>query len=260
LPYVANPEFDNCLDRGQRSNDDVNTRTNITGNVGNYTLPAGTPNDTSTAGVNVVGVTTGNLNAPLASNSTFTGSHDTINLEAHSEWIGGFNANIPGSSVAITGKGAWDNTSSIGSATIGVPEVSGTGVFLVGANRYGGSITFLKGTKVDAGQSVEIQGSSYMGEAHGDVEVKSPSLFHAAVQLGYGQLELDGLKGTSYSLKNDLLTIFNGNKVVDTLSVTPMTNGGPVAPIVVSQTSGGISIHADGSAYTGGGHVLPLHG
>lgn len=228
-------------------------RTTITGNVGNYTLPAGPPNDTSTAGVNIVGVTIGNLIAPL-------NSHDTINLEAHSEWIGGYSANTPSSAVTITGKGLWENnTTSSGNATIGVRKVSGNGVLLVGASRYGGTMTFLKGTTVGAGQTVEIAGTNYRG-AHGDVEIHSPSLFHAAVQLGFGQLELDGLKGTSYSLKNDLLTIFNGHKVVDTLrfETSAVAGSAPPTALVVSQNAGGITIHADGNSYTGGGHALPL--
>jgi hypothetical protein len=120
-------------------------------------------------------------------------------------------------------------------------------------------MSFLHGTSVSSGVSLIIQ-SGVQGDP-GNVEIESPSLFHADVTLSYGQLELEVLHGTSYSLANDMLSIFNG-KVVETLHLTPLSStvhGGTPEAILVSQTSGGISIHADGSDYTGGGHLLPLH-
>ena len=48
--------------------------------------------------------------------------------------------------------------------------------------------------------------------------------------LGFGEIILEGLKATSYSFKNDLLSIFHGNTVIDTLKLAVQTVGG-FAPV-----------------------------
>jgi hypothetical protein len=224
---------------------------NITGNAGTLSLLG---NNT----VNVSGLTEANIGSPTI------GSTTTINLEPGSELVGSIRD--AAGTLNLTGQGMWDNTatkaapSTIDSGTIGVPVV-GTGE-IADASYFAdrGKLTFLHGVTVGSGQTLLDEGTQFLGTFAGDVEVQSPLLFHAAVQLGFGQLELDGLNGTSASLHNDLLSIFNGMTPVDTLRLTLGGNVGPVDPLVVSQTAGGITIHADGSAYTGGGQTLPLHG
>lgn len=227
---------------------------NITGNVGDLTLPGGptwTPAVSDTT--NVFGVTAGTLEVHAR-------THDAVNLERGSMFIGGVNVSAMGhTELDIVGRGVWNNnTTSHMIGQIGA-DVVGVGTIIANTTKFGGGLTFLHGTSVGAGQTVSINGST-VGYLHGKVEVQSPSLFHAAVQLGYGELDLDGLHGTSYSLKNDLLSIYNGQRVVDVVRLTSTQH---FAPLVVSQASGYISIHPNGNG-TGPnynvGVALPMHG
>ena len=85
--------------------------------------------------------------------------------------------------------------------------------------------------------------------------------YHAPTELGFGEIILEGLKATSYSLKNDLLSIFNGKSVVDTLNLSVETVGGSApSHFGVSQVGSSVVIHADGSSYHDGGRLLAMHG
>jgi hypothetical protein len=99
---------------------------------------------------------------------------------------------------------------------------------------------------------------------HGDfgvVQIDSPLNYHAATQLGFGEIILEGLKATSYSLKGDLLSIFNGKSIVGTMNLTLEKIGsGSPTNFGVSQVGGSVVIHADGSSYHDGGKLLAMHG
>jgi hypothetical protein len=99
------------------------------------------------------------------------------------------------------------------------------------------------------------------GGQYGSVEIQTPSLFHAAVDIGFGQVQLDGVHGTSDSFKNDLLSIFNGKSIVDTLKldVDNSSNAFPVH-LVVANLAGGTGIYTDNHAKMDHGTALPLHG
>ena len=92
------------------------------------------------------------------------------------------------------------------------------------------------------------------------LQLDSPTAYHAATQLGFGEIILEGLRATSYSLKGDLLSIFNGKSIVDTMNLSVQSVGGS-APVAfsVSQVGGSVVIHADGSSYRNGGALLAHH-
>jgi hypothetical protein len=78
--------------------------------------------------------------------------------------------------------------------------------------------------------------------------------------LGFGEIILEGLRATSYSYKNDILSIFDGRSVIDTLKLAVQTiNGSAPVAFGVSQVGSSVVVHADGSSYHDGGTLLPVH-
>ena len=218
---------------------------NVTGNHLNdasLNLPPLSPPET----INVRGVT--EMNPVIG-----TGDSLTVNLRAHSEWVGGFTSGIF-SKVAVNGPGVFDNTSSIvdGTATIG-SNVVGTGTFSVTTAHGQAKLEFLHG--VSAGQTVIDRGNVFHLGGFGLVQADDPLAYHATTDLNFGELVLEGLKASSYSYNKNhaLLTLFNGNKVVDALKVYVP---GPFTGPAVSQVGSSINIHNDNFT---GGHALPLH-
>jgi hypothetical protein len=225
---------------------------NVTGNHLNDTslnlLPLAPPET-----INVRGVT--EMNVLMGSGDSLT-----VNLRANSEWVGGFTSGIM-DKVAINGPGAFDNTSTHvnGTATIGV-NVVGKGTFAINAAHGPGKLEFLH--SVSAGQTVSVSGLQNYGPAHdfGVLQVDNPGAYHASNVLGYGEIILEGLKATSYSFKNDLLSIFHGHTIIDTLKLAVQTVGaGSPVNFGVSQVGGSVVVHADGPSYHDGGNLLPLH-
>lgn len=184
-----------------------------------------------------------------------------INLAANSIWVGGFTME-PGDQFNISGKGFWDNdttTYTDQNTNVGV-DVIGAGTIEAHQAHSQGQLTFLHGVSVAATQTVKVDGYQLYGSEFGDVEIQSPSLYHAMTDIGFGQIILDGLKATSYSLKNDLLTLFNGKSVVDTLrlDVNNSVNAQPIT-FVVSKIAAGIGIYTDGHSAIDHGTALAVH-
>jgi hypothetical protein len=183
---------------------------------------------------------------PLAITGGWGDSAD-INLAAHSEWVGGIFLE-PQLGVTVQGPGVWDNTGSTvhGPAVIKSPVI-GTGNFaIVGAHTRDARLEFAR--SVGAGQSVSVSGYALYGGEHGILQVDNPATFHAAVQLGFGEVILEGLHATRYSLTNDLLSMFNNGRLVDTLRFSLGTQDG-MTPLGVSQVGGSVVIHTDGALY-----------
>jgi hypothetical protein len=161
-----------------------------------------------------------------------------------------------------------DQVSSVdGTVTVGV-NVVGTGSISVSATHSLGKLEFMH--SVSAGQHVTISGDEAYGLQFGTLQIDSPLNYHASTTIGFGEIILEGLKATSYSFKNDILSVFNGNTVIDTLKLAlsaPQTTGplpefgAPSAPanFGVSRVGGSVVIHADGPKYADGGTLLPVH-
>jgi hypothetical protein len=184
------------------------------------------------------------------------GTHgsDTVDLAAHSEWIGGFSSG-PWGVMNINGKGSFDNTTSAmssGSADIGVPVV-GQGKFTIAGI---GKMEFA--SSVSAGQTIQA-GTGFASASQSTssiVQIDKPAAFHALINLGFGgEVVLEGITRTSSSFGNDLLTLYNGNKVVDTLRLSiPAVRGSVIGGMQVGNSlvlRAAVDIHDSG---------LPLHG
>ena len=182
----------------------------------------------------------------------------TVNLAAHSKWVGGFGSG-PGDHVTIAGPGQFENQhSSVDGTAVIDASVIGTGTFTAFEAHSAGKLEFMH--SVAATQSVAISGYQLYGGEFGAVQVDDPAQYHAATTLGFGEMLLKGLVATSYSLKNDLLTVFNCEKAIDHVRLTLGAVGGyGPQDFGVSQTGSGVVIHADGASYGDGGTLLPLH-
>ena len=127
---------------------------------------------------------------------------------------------------------------------------SGEGGFDVNS---AGTLTFNK--SVGSNQTIDVAASA-------DVILTDPKVFNGLVNLGAasfageptggGRIDLNGLaKVDSYSFKNDMLKLYDGNKVVDTLR---MHNSDP--DFFVTKTVAGVSIYGSSTPVNIG---LPVH-
>lgn len=144
----------------------------------------------------------------------------------------------PGSTFANEG-----STLSFGSAKIEVP-VTGAGSWAVGG--FGG-LEF--DSSVGRGQVVTLVGEDTL-------TINAPHRFHGTVDNnGYGTIDLNNLVADSYSYKNDMLSLWEQGKVVDTLRLASV-NGVSVEP-----TSTGVAVTAalNPNSLPPGTTLLPLH-
>ena len=191
----------------------------------------------------------------------------TVNISY--EWVGGFTQN-PGSHLTVTGRGIWDSSTTStanGTTTIDV-NVVGPGTINEFQSHSTGKLEFLH--SVAATQTVTDSGYELYGGEFGTVQIDDPLNYHAQTKLGFGEIILEGLKATSYSLKPDLLSLYRGNVLVDQMRLefmgTPVALGTNVHGVTtptnfgVSQVGSSVVIHADGTSYRDGGRLLPVHG
>ena len=204
-------------------------------------------------------------------------AHFRINLADHARLTGtvelaqGFSATSP-TAVFAGGRGSLfiNNGESYLAATRVTfdTDVTGTGSFNVFALIGGPAQVEFSGS-VSYGQTVEVSGVPEFKNApptpviSSKVLIDHPRTFHGAIALGmFGEVDLAGLhKAESYQLKDDILSIYRGNTVVESLRLTapPPTSPNYVdAPVTVAQTADGISI--DRGTMPAGATLLPIHG
>jgi hypothetical protein len=202
-------------------------------------------------------------NINISGTSSFTayvnnGVSATINIAANSKWVGDIQMGFAGP-VVVQGRGIFDNTTSdINSPVTVDAAVIGRGLFNVSASHTTGDLVFVK--SVGASQSIDVAGGQY-GDNAAILQIDDPQGFHAFVTMGFGEVLLEGLKASSYSLINDLLTLYKGSRVVDVvrLSVGNAVIEGQPQPysLSVSQLHGAIELF-NGAPITGG-TILPVH-
>jgi hypothetical protein len=180
----------------------------------------------------------------------------TINLADHAKWIGGFSTNL-GGGVFITGEGRFANqVSNVAAKSTVDVDVVGHGTFNVESDQsVVGVLEFTK--SVDRGQAITVGGDQTRGVT-ARLLVDDPRDFHAPVKLGFGEIVLGGLKADSFTVKDDLLLLFSGSKVVGKLDLTVQPQAHPTG-FTVSQSSQGITLFGDGAGSIAGGTLLPMH-
>lgn len=194
---------------------------------------------------NIQGRATVDQNMSLT--TTLTGS-ETFNLiGSNAVWTGGYGST--GTDVFVNGTGTWVNgMSGINGATAIIePNVTGTGQFFVlGAGTQNGKLEF-KGS-VAAGQTVDVTGDSSKN-TFGILQLDDPASFAGKVNLGFGEIILQGVKADAFGLQNDILTLTNAGKVVDTINLTQIQDSSAaIQPITATQTSEGLILSAHGGA------------
>ena len=152
---------------------------NITGNhLHDQSLNNG-PGGPSQETINVFG--TAEMNLTMATNDT-----DTVNLAAHSEWIGGFTAGF-NDTLNINGKGVFDNTGSRitdASVHIRVPVVGSGNFTLDSVNsrlEFTSSVSANQGVAIISASNARLLGPSGINPAV--VQVDNPAAFHGGIFL-----------------------------------------------------------------------------
>lgn len=191
----------------------------------------------------------------------------TVNVPKHSKWSGEFGAGPYGDGVTVQGDGKFENTGTTfvdNQVIIGVPVI-GSGSFRSNEAHFTGEkLEFM--TSVSSGQNVWVGGYAQYGGQFGTLQVDDPKDFHASVTLSFGEVILEGLKASSYSFQNDMLTLYNGNKPAFHMRMTMDTTSGENGPqdFGVSQVAGAVNVHADSTSYStrdwASGTLLPVHG
>ncbi len=186
----------------------------------------------------------------------------TVDLADHASLTGAFLMTFGG--VALTGGDGSrfvNNGSSLFEGTSVKLDTSVVGkgsITLTGNQSAGGPLEF--GGSVSRGQDVSVTGEEDR-DIVARVQVDQPEEFKAAVTLGvFGEVDLVGLTNAdSYQLRDDILSIYSGCKVIDTLRLTapPPPFGGPTFDVTVSRTSTGVAI--DRGAIAFGSTPLPMH-
>lgn len=204
--------------------------------------------------VNVKGSDTLNVHTEFPSDG-----HFTINLADHASLTGAFNMTF--SSAVIDGGHDSRFMGSgllLGSSVKINTQVKGNGSFAVqSAQSIGGQVEF--GDSVSRGESVAVSGDPFR-DVTSRVQIDQPGEFKGSVALGvFGEVDLMGLfKASSYAIKHDILSIFSGHEVIDTLRLTtPQGPGVPTFAINVAQTSMGVVV--DHGPFSGNGTLLPVH-
>lgn len=186
----------------------------------------------------------------------------TVDLAKNAQWVGGFNTG----SVVIDG-GAHSFFYNVGfpapsgpgvsivsgDATIDT-DVTGTVIFLMYSSSS--NLTLMK--SVGSGQTISFAAASEgVTVGGGHVVVEKPASFQGSVffQSTAGELDLIGLaKADSYTYQNDMLSIFSGKSIIDTLRFTDDTPYG----FVVEKTANSVNIVAIADP-TSPPIGLPLH-
>jgi hypothetical protein len=112
----------------------------------------------------------------------------------------------------------------------------------------GGSLTL--GGSVGSGQTISLtRGAPFISV----LTVDHPQEFAGTVVLGESsQVTLDDLTATSYNYGANVVTLYSGNKAVDSIKLDNPTNG----PLYVTSSSGSVTI---ANWAPGGTVTLPLH-
>lgn len=180
------------------------------------------------------------------------GGNLIVNLAAGARWSGLL---VPGQASPLTINGGAgsefiNNGASIsnGMTTIGVDVLGSGSIDALDGDGFGGMVEFAR--SVSASQQVID---------HSHVLIDAPADFHAGLTLAFADATLEGLTADSYSLGNGLLTLWEGQSIVDTVKLTVQNDPSfPQPPLFgVSQVAGGIDIHNNGPQT--GGTLLGLH-
>ena len=175
------------------------------------------------------------LNVAGGAHFTLTGQGDaTVNLAADSAWIDGFNLAYNSTLIVNGGPHAvfindTASTFSFGGGTTFNTDVAGTGSI------SGTEAGMYFGDSVGAGQTITDDAL---------IVVEKPYEYHAFTHLNaFAELDLVGLAGVdSYTLKNDLLSLYSGNRDIYNTRITTVQADG--FPFAVGQTATGVTVFA----------------
>ena len=204
------------------------------------------------------------------------GNNDIVDLSSNSHWIGSFN--VPHSLVVhadkatFIGSGIVNGSLSLYGTKLTTLDLSlalyGSNSSITG-NIIGNSIINLNPYIVNSSSNLQITDSElyinghvakdvkinlFGGDEHGEtgggsLTIADPKHFQGSVHLqGQSFVELLGVHANSFSMKNDILSLYNNSCVVDNITIEDRNvfNGNSNTPFHVSANAAGISIGLQG--------------
>jgi hypothetical protein len=97
------------------------------------------------------------------------------------------------------------------------------------------------------------------GNGFASLQIDGPSEYHTDTTLGNGQILLEGIHATSYSMHNDLLSLYQGNRDVYNMHPSFQPTSGWHTTFGVDQIPGAVNIHAWAGDVGASGTALLVH-
>ena len=218
---------------------------------------------TSTMTANVSGTATVDLSStPNSGYLAYNEADSVINLAAHATMIGTDSLQFGSLTVNGGASTTWDTvgfSSFLGTAVTLNTSVEGTGILEIGqaqrilypnivsTGTYDGSLT-IGMDKVGAGVSIQLSNAS--------LTLDDPAAFQGQIDLGHdSSVFLAGVHADSWNIKGDILKLYSGSRVVDSLNLTDAPAQAYGGPVTVQAIKGSLFI----SNYEPSGVGLPLH-
>jgi hypothetical protein len=209
--------------------------------------------DVGASGINTINlagdVTLGMVNG----NPTTAGGHDAdMVVNATGTVTGAFVAAQPGSKLTITGATLKYDSSTLPSFDP-VGAFNGATVKITSDMIGTGSIYDLGGSQMELGGSVAPSLTFIVGGGS-TLQIDNPASFHGMIaSLSGSELDLMGLTANGYSRSNGVLTLYQNDRIVDTLAI-------PDDQVIAGvSTKAGVSIYGVDYPYPPTGETLTPH-
>ncbi len=222
----------------------------------------------SQTNISVSGWDTLSINAPVSSIGPFGRGPFVVNLAPDASLTASFDLNyskitingakgarlINDGSATFAGTSATINADVLGSGSFDVTTVpTFMGLLDTGYLEFGDAVS--GGETVDVGQNTQAQAGVLEWD---ELKIDQPREFRGSVVLQANAfIELVGhAKAASYTYSNDILSIWSGNRVIDTLRLTNQSSGDLV---VATDASGDVFVEPSGPSPQQGLTSLSLH-
>ncbi len=189
----------------------------------------------------------------------FGGAKVNVNIAPNSTWNGRFIQFDITTTTSLTINGAAgskfnnnvvnDYDQSTGNVTFNV-DVGGTGIFAISHSRMEFS------RAVGAGQTIN-EGASDFSTVPSVLVLDKPTSFAGLLSLYNGEVDLKGLVADSYNYQNNVLSLFKGDKLVDTMRM--QASQFTTDTLRVMQTGSGVVFGDLNHTSAVAGVVLPVH-
>jgi hypothetical protein len=127
---------------------------------------------------------------------------------------------------------------------------SGGGGIILGSLIDRSSQMEITGAVTDSNFTIAVRGAPQY-PAYAGLVLDHPAQFAGNVTLGFGYVELSGLKADSLSYDGTTLRLYAGNTIVDTIAITTEAVDNLPSSLVIEQSNHGAMLSTDGTTGAG---------